>query len=587
MADLDVPVLIVGGGGCGLSASIFLSELGIESLLVERHDGTSHLPKAHYLNQRTMEIFRQYGIADDVYEAGAGLEKFGKVRWTTSLGGDGPLDAKILYTIDGFGGGKLFEPYMRDSACPSSNLPQIRLEPLLKRHAEERAPGRVRFGHELVALAQDAEGVRATVQDLVSGDTYEVRAQYVIGADGGKTVGEKIGVSVNGPSGLLDLVSCHFKADMSAYADETCLITWLLNPDGAGSWGSGAMVPMGPTWGKHSEEWNFIFAFGPDDPERFDEAAIVPRLKGLMKLPDLEIEVLRISHWVLEGVLADKYRVGRVFLAGDAAHRHPPTTGLGLNTAIQDSHNLAWKLAAVITGQADASLLDSYEPERQAIGARNVDWAMFTFMNHLLIDAGMGLMPGQPAEANRQAMEAYFADTPMGATRRARAAEVIETQRMEFQAHDVEIGFHYAEGALVADGTEAPPSDPMGTIYHPTTRPGHRLPHAWLERAGQRASTHDLVAKDGFVLLTDSSGAAWVAAAEAAAEKFGVDIRAVTIGDGGDYADADGVWAQVREISDGGAVLVRPDNHVAYRAAGPVNDAREAVTRTIGAVLGR
>jgi 2,4-dichlorophenol 6-monooxygenase len=587
VADMDVPVLIVGGGGCGLSASIFLSELGVESMLVERHDGTSHLPKAHYLNQRTMEIYRQYGIADSVYDAGAGLEKFGKVRWTTSLGGDGPLDAKILYTIDGFGGGKLFEPYMRDSACPSSNLPQIRLEPILKRHAEERAPGRVRFGHELVALAEDADGVRATVQELASGDTYEVRAQYVIGADGGKTVGEKIGVSMNGPSGLLDMVSCHFKADMSAYADETCLITWLLNPDGAGSWGSGAMVPMGPTWGKHSEEWNFIFAFGPDDPERFDEAAIVPRLKGLMKLPDLEIEVLRISHWVLEGVLADKYRVGRVFLGGDAAHRHPPTTGLGLNTAIQDSHNLAWKLAAVISGHADPSLLDSYEPERQAIGARNVDWAMFTFMNHLLIDAGMGLMPGQPAEANRAAMEAYFADTPMGATRRARAAEVIETQRMEFQAHDVEIGFHYPEGALVPDGSATPPSDPMGSVYHPTTRPGHRLPHAWLESGGKRLSTHDLVAKDGFVLLTDPSGTAWVAAAEAAEEKFGVTIRAVTIGDGGDYADVDGVWAQVREISEGGAVLVRPDNHVAYRAASPVGDAREAVTRALGALLGR
>jgi hypothetical protein len=121
-----------------------------------------------------------------------------------------------------------------------------------------------------------------------------------------------------------------------------------------------------------------------------------------------------------------------VFLGGDGAHRHPPTTGLGLNTAIQGSHNLAWKLAAVIKGQAAApSLLDSYELERQAIGARNVDWAMFTFLNHLVIDAGLGLMPGQPAAANRAAMEAFFAETPMGETRRARAAEIIETQRTE------------------------------------------------------------------------------------------------------------------------------------------------------------
>lgn len=590
MADLQVPVLIVGGGGCGLSASIFLSSLGVENLLVERHDGTSHLPKAHYLNQRTMEVFRQYGIADEVYAAGAGLEAFGKVRWSTSLGGDGPLDGRTFYTMDGFGGGSLFEPYMKDSPCPSSNLPQIRLEPILKRQAEQRAPDRVRFGHELVALAQDPDGVRATVQEVASGDTYEVRAQYVIGADGGKTVGEKIGVAMNGPSGLLDMVSCHFKADLSAYADETCLITWFLNPDGAGSWGSGAMVPMGPTWGKHSEEWNFIFTFGPDDPERFDEEAIVPRLKGLLRLPDLEVEVLRVSHWILEGVLADRYRVDRVFLAGDAAHRHPPTTGLGLNTAIQDSHNLVWKLAAVLHGQAEPALLDSYEPERQAIGERNVDWAMFTFLNHLVIDAGLGIMPGQPAEANRAAMEAFFADTPMGETRRARATEVIETQRTEFQAHDLEIGFRYEAGALVPDGSTPPPSDPMGSTYHPTTRPGHRLPHAWLERDGERVSTHDLVGRDGFVVLTDPSGSAWVTAARAAAEKFGVPLTAVTIGAGGggaDASDVEGTWAQVREIPEGGAVLVRPDQHIAFRAAGSVSDPTDALSAALATVLAR
>jgi 2,4-dichlorophenol 6-monooxygenase len=587
VADLDVPVLIVGGGGCGLSASIFLSELGVESLLVERHDGTSHLPKAHYLNQRTMEIFRQYGVADSVYAVGAGLENFGKVRWTTSLGGDGPLDGRTFYTMDGFGGGSLFDLYATDSPAPSCNLPQIRLEPILKRHAEERAPDRVRFGHELVALAEDTDGVTATVQERSSGATYQVRAQYVIGADGGKTVGEKIGVTMNGPSGLLDMVSCHFKADLSDYADESCLITWFLNPDGAGSWGSGAMVPMGPTWGKHSEEWNFIFTFGPDDPERFDEDAIVPRLKELLKLPDLDVEVQRVSHWVLEGVLADRYRVGRIFLGGDAAHRHPPTTGLGLNTAIQDSHNLAWKLAAVIKGQAAPTLLDSYEPERQAIGARNVDWAMFTFLNHLVIDAGLGLMPGQPSEANRMAMEAFFADTPMGETRRARAAEVIATQRTEFQAHDLEIGFRYDQGALVPDGSQPPPSDPMGSKYFPTTRPGHRLPHAWLERDGQRVSTHDLVDRNGFLLLTDNAGAAWASAAEAAAEKFGVTITVASIGEGGEYADTDGTWARLREVSDGGAILIRPDNHVAYRAAEPVADARDTLTRTIGTLIGR
>jgi 2,4-dichlorophenol 6-monooxygenase len=583
MAELNVPVLIVGGGGCGLAASLFLSDLGVDHLLVERHSSTSHLPKAHYLNQRTMEIFRQHGVAESVYEVGTPPGKFGKVRWRTSLAGDGPLDARTFFTMDSFGGGELLDRYAKDSPSPSSNYPQLRLEPLIRRHAEERGPGRVRFGHELVELAQDADGVSATVRDVDTGETTEVRAEYVIAADGGKTIGTALGVQMQGPTGLLDMVSTHFSADLSEWADDSSLITWFLNPDGAGSWGGGVVVPMGPTWGAKSEEWVLHFTFGPDDPARFDEQAILPRMRELLKLPDLDVTVHKVSHWILEGVVADRYQVGRVFLAGDAAHRHPPTTGLGLNTAIQDAHNLAWKLAAVLAGHAAPSLLDSYQPERQAIGVRNVDWAMFTFMNHLVIDAGIGLLPGQPPEANRAAFEAYFADTPMGATRRARAAEVIRTQRTEFQAHDLEIGFHYASGALVDDGTAAPPADPMGREYHPTTRPGHRLPHAWLERDGARCSTHDVVPLGGFALLTGPAGDPWAEAARQAAEELGVTVRVVRIG--GDYADVDGGWARVREVSDAGAVLVRPDNHVAYRASGAVPDATATLVTALTTVL--
>ena len=419
----------------------------------------------------------------------------------------------------------------------------------------------------------------------LSGTDPRTRLIYVVAADGGKTVGAALGVQMRGPTGLLDMVSTHFSADLSAWAYESCLITWFLNPDGAGSWGSGAMVPMGPTWGVKSEEWVLHFTFGPDDPARFDEQAIVPRMRELLKLPDLDITVHKVSHWILEGVLADRYQVGRVFLAGDAAHRHPPTTGLGLNTAIQDAHNLAWKLAAVLGGQAAPSLLDTYQPERQAIGMRNVDWAMFTFLNHMVIDAGIGLLPQAAPEANRAAFEAFFADNPMGATRRARAAEVIRTQRAEFQAHDLEIGFRYESGALVADTTQAPAVDPLGTEYIPTTRPGHRLPHAWLEHEGERVSTHDLIGQAGFVLITGPDGSAWAQAAARAEEKLAVPVRVVRIGV--EHLDVDGQWARVREVSDAGAVLVRPDNHVAFRAAGGVDNPTEALTSALTTVMGR
>jgi 2,4-dichlorophenol 6-monooxygenase len=179
----------------------------------------------------------------------------------------------------------------------------------------------------------------------------------------------------------------------------------------------------------------------------------------------------------------------------------------------------------------------------------------------------------------------------MGATRRARAQEVVSTQRTEFQAHDLEIGFRYDTGALVPDGTDAPPSDPMGSTYHPTTRPGHRLPHAWLAGSdGARVSTHDLTSWDGFALLTGAGSDSWVAAAAAASEKLGVPVRAVRIGASGGagvHADVNSTWAALREVSDAGAVLVRPDNHVAYRAHDAVADPEKALIDALSTVLGR
>jgi len=565
--DIAVPVLIVGGGGCGLTSSILLSDLGVEHLLIERHEGTSLLPKAHYLNQRTMEVFRQHGLAESLYAVGTPPEQMGKVRWCTSLGGDDPLDGRTFYEMESFGGGVMTSRYALDSPSLSSNYPQIRLEPLLRAHAEQRAPGKIRFSHELTKLVQDDQGVTATINDRVNDRTLTVRAEFVIAADGGKTIGPMFGVEMQGLTGLARIASSHVTADLSEWWDDACLITWFINPDMSGTFGSGAMVPMGPTWGRHSEEWAIHFNADPNDPELFDEQTVVPHLRRLLKLPDVEFNVHRVSNWVLEAVLADRYQIGRIFLAGDAAHRHPPTTGLGLNTAIQDAHNIAWKLATVLAGHAGPQLLDTYALERRPVGMRNVDWAMFTAMNHSVLDAGMGFSPHMSPSARRAAFERFFAETPMGATRRARAAEVFETQRMEFQAHDLEVGFAYSEGALVADDTPPPQHDPMGCIYRPTTRPGHRLPHAWLERNGARLSTHDLCGSGGaFLLITGRDGAGWREAASEIGDAAGISIVSAAIGAGLAYTDCENGWAAVREIDDGGAILVRPDNHVAWRS---------------------
>jgi len=274
-----------------------------------------------------------------------------------------------------------------------------------------------------------------------------------------------------------------------------------------------------------------------------------------------------------------------VFLAGDAAHRHPPATGLGLNSGIQDAHNLAWKLAMVLKGHATDRLLDTYETERRPVAERNVRWALFAFSNAQLTGPAMGIIPGNPAESLAN-FRALLADDDEGEARRVRLAHVMEINRTEFQANDLEIGFWYAGPAVLSDGTPAPRRDPTGFRFHATTRPGHRLPHAWIGRKGAIVSTLDLVAPDRFVLLVGQPGSPWMEAAAAAGAALGVPLEAIAVGDHGEVIDRDHAWRRQREVDPTGAVLVRPDQHVGWRAAclpaDPAGALRDALARILG-----
>lgn len=585
MPASHVPVLIVGGGGCGLSSSIFLSTLGVPSLLIERHPAPGRMPKARYLNQRTMEIFRQFDMADAVYERSMPLEYISHIRWATSLGGDGPFDRLRIFEMESFGGGSLAH-YAKDSPCESTLYPQVRLEPLLREIAEKRGPGRVRYHHEALAIRQTDRAAEVLIRDRDTGSEYEIHADYVIAADGGKFAGPRLGASLQGPTEMVDMATLYFRADLSQWwPDDHAMTTFFVNP-GGGSWASGVLGQLGPTrFGRHSEEWMFHFSFRPDDPARSDDRLLIPRMRELLKLPDLEVELIAVGHWVVEGVLADEFRFGRVFLAGDAAHRHPPTTGLGLNSAIQDAHNLSWKVAAVLGGAAHPRLLDTYEAERRPVSRRNVDWALLTFQNHQLTDLALGLNRADP-QRSRANLEAYFSDTDIGATLRTRLARILDVQRMEWQGHDLELGYAYEAGALLPDGSERMPPDPTGQSYRPTTRPGHRLPHAWLSSNGERRSTLDLAAPGRLALLLGRDGLPWAEAAKELVTERDLSLDVFAIGALDGWADDKGRWAMLREVGESGAILVRPDNHVGWRAFELVSDPRAALAGAVDAVLG-
>ncbi|KAF9888884.1 hypothetical protein FE257_008254 [Aspergillus nanangensis] len=575
---IDIPVVIIGGGGCGLTTSIFLSNLGVEHVLFEKHPGTSRLPRAHYINQRSMEIFRQHDVAERIQAISCPPRNLSRTDWRTAPGGNGPFDGRLLATMSAFGGQldtAEGQTYRKDGPELSTNLPLIRLEPIFRQVAEERNPGRVLFSHCVQEIEEHPDGVLVTVK-APDGTVATYRAQYLVGADGGKLVGPKIGVGMEGPANIVKFASAYVRADMSKYCGDCTLITHFVNPETEEEFNHGTMIKMGPTWDRHSEEWVFHYDY-PLSDRKYTAEELVPRIRQLLKAPDLAIEVLEVTHWILERRLATKYSQGRLFIAGDAAHRRPPLTGLGLNTAIEDAHNLAWKLAFVLRGCAKPSLLDTYDAERRPVGRRNCDWAYLAYNNTFVLSAAMGLTPGDTAH-NRKRLSRLFEDSPQGETARYHLQRVFDTQDVEFGAHNIELGFVYSSRAVVPDGTGAPRQDSGGKIYIPTSRPGHRLPHAWIERDGQTVSTHDLIGSGkryDLFLVTDEAGDEWIQAADALSKTSGLRIgtaaiRASPQSTASDlYHDRDGLWAKVRGINDGGAILVRPDNFVIWRSLSP------------------
>jgi 2,4-dichlorophenol 6-monooxygenase len=265
-----------------------------------------------------------------------------------------------------------------------------------------------------------------------------------------------------------------------------------------------------------------------------------------------------------------------------------PDEERGLNLW-KDSYNLAWKLSLVIKGKADARILNTYECERRAIGRRNVDWGLFTFQNSAVINAVIGLVPGQTT-TNRARFAKLFEDSEIGAALRAQTAKIIDSQRIEFSAHNIELGFKYGTGGFVIDdGTEPEEYDPLGQTYVPSTRPGSRLPHAWIEVLDRKMGTHDVAGRDGgFALFTDDDGEDWISAATRFATITGIAISTAQFGPlSHHFKDCDDVWANVKGIKRGGALLVRPDNIVAWRSLHKSRTGGRELTQALEILFGR
>lgn len=552
-------VLVIGAGPAGLTMAALLAKHGVDAITVTKYTGTANSPRAHITNQRTMEVLRDIGCEEAVRAVATPNELMGNKVWATNLAA--PEIARMLT----WGSGpERRTDYDLASPCAMCNIPQHLLEPELLQ-AARRNGADIRFSTEMIEFAQDGDGVTATVRGRESGELQTIRATYLVGADGGcSTTAEQAGIPLQGESGLGAAVNVWLEADLTRYtAYRPGTLYWMCQP-GNDYWvGSGTWICVKP-W----TEWVLLFMYDPNegDPD-LSEAGVTERAYKTIGDRSVDVNIKAVSKWQINHVVAERFRQGRVFIAGDAAHRHPPANGLGTNTSIQDAFNLAWKLAYVLNGRAGPELLDSYNDERQPVGRQVVDRAMKSVEDMLPISNALGFKPGQSSEEGQAALDSVFAPDAEGERRRAELADAVELQNYQFNCHGVEMDQRYESGAVVTDGTPwpAPKRDPE-LYHHPTTHPGARLPHAWLEHDGQRYSTLDITGQGRFTLLTGVGGDTWVDAAKRLADKRGLPLQACTIGRNMAYQDPCGDWARLREIADSGCLLVRPDQHVAWRS---------------------
>lgn len=518
-AEIQTRVLIVGAGPTGLALAIELGHRGIPCLVIERNSRVGHAPRAKTTNVRTREHMRRWGIADTLRAASPlGVSYPSNVFFVTRLAGH-----ELARFENAMYCGPGRNPMYSEHA---QWIPQYTVEEVMRAHAQSLAPVDIRFNTELVSLQQDDAGVHALVRDVEGGAARQVHADFLVGADGARsTVREAIGARMNGTRGLSRNYNVVFKAPGLAQAHRhgPAIMYWQVNAD----------MPslIGPM--DRGDRWYFM-PTGVKEGFRFEPSeapALIRRTTGI----DLPYEVLSSDEWVAHRLIAGRYRSGRVFLAGDACHLHPPFGGYGMNMGVSDGVDLGWKIAAVLQGWSGAALLDSYERERRWVHDLVLDEAV---ANH----ATLGNQLWQPGLEDESEAGA--------ALRRQVGARIAVAKLREFTTLGVVLGSHY-EGSpvIVDDGTPAPARDFLN--YVPSARPGCLAPHAWLHDG---SSLYDHFGAGFALVATDEASSDDLAQATESARAAGVPLSIVRP-----------QGTALAELYRARLTLVRPDQHVAWR----------------------
>jgi 2-polyprenyl-6-methoxyphenol hydroxylase-like FAD-dependent oxidoreductase len=532
---LRVEVLIVGAGPVGLSAAIELGRRGVRCLVVERNDRVGYSPRAKTTNVRTREHLRRWGIADALRQASPiAPDRPSTVVFATRM--NGHFLARFENALSG--SRERNNLYSEEAQW----VPQYILEDVLRQRAQSFPCVTVRFETEFVSFEQTAQGVTAKIRDLRSGGIANIESAYLIGADGARSaVREAIGAAMVGEGAFSKNYTIIFKApDLAARNTfEQAIMYWMVNED----------VPslLGPM--DEQGLWFFMATKLDADPATIDAVDLIRRGTGLR---DLAIEIVATDFWVAHRLVADRYARGRVFLAGDACHLHPPFGGFGMNMGIGDAVDLGWKMAARLGGWGGDDLLGSYEIERRKVHERTIAEAVYNY----------------GSVANQLVRPALEEPGVIGeATRREVADIIAATKVREFKTLGIVLGMRYEDSPIVvADGSEPPVDHFM--LYVPSAHPGCLAPHLWL---ADGSSLYDHFG-EGFTLLVTGGNVKAADALLAAAAKRNVPVKVLALPD-----------KRLRSRYEAAFALIRPDQHVAWRGDGFPADCDALIARITGA----